>query len=384
MAVSKKKPPFALKGLTTDKRSVIIMATYRQNASYDFISKKPWDPATAEVIDDEGGTTNKNALPFGLCKKFGISLPDGARPRDAWEALKQHGVYPPWTPEGEDQYTEDGLKEGAEEPKGEEAKEAEEPNIDRLKKVLGEKHSKNIADLLKQKPEHTKIYNFYAEKLKISDENDGRGSYSSFWGGISFNITNDSAPVSDLKGYPYQTYFHETAHNIDNVSANSGVFGWTTSKFHSEKYKKTISYTVNGSVKEQTIGYTLSTMIQEEARAYIEARKKERKVRRAAEVYDEIETEIRQYQYADSGAVSDMFAGVTKHGILGSGHHSKSYFDDKANYGMEFFAEVFAAEIVSPKGVEATKKYFPKSYEIYQEIKSSLLKEIDNAKSKKQ
>ena len=94
MAVSKKKPPFALKGLTTDKRSVIIMATYRQNASYDFISKKPWDPATAEVIDDEGGTTNKNALPFGLCKKFGISLPDGARPRDAWEALKQHGVYP--------------------------------------------------------------------------------------------------------------------------------------------------------------------------------------------------------------------------------------------------------------------------------------------------
>lgn len=29
------------------------MATYRQNASYDFISKKPWDPATAEVIDDE-------------------------------------------------------------------------------------------------------------------------------------------------------------------------------------------------------------------------------------------------------------------------------------------------------------------------------------------
>lgn len=141
MAVSKKKPPFALKGLTTDKRSVIIMATYRQNASYDFISKKPWDPATAEVIDDEGGTTNKNALPFGLCKKFGISLPDGARPRDAWEALKQHGVYPPWTDEGEDQYTEDGLKEGAEEAKkGEEAKEAEKPEqrTEEIEKIFSE------------------------------------------------------------------------------------------------------------------------------------------------------------------------------------------------------------------------------------------------------
>lgn len=383
MAVSKKKPPFALKGLTTDKRSVIIMATYRQNASYDFISKKPWDPATAEVIDDEGGTTNKNALPFGLCKKFGISLPDGARPRDAWEALKQHGVYPPWTPEGEDQYTEDGLKEGAEEAKGEEAKETEEPNVEEVKKILGEKHSKNIADLLRQKPEHTKIFNYYAKKLRIVDENDGSGHYWSWGGGIYFNITNDSAPVSEFKGYPYQTYFHETAHNIDNVSSNIGVLGYTTAKFHSEKYKKTISYTMNGVTQEQTIGYTLSDMIQEEAKAYIEARKKERKARRATQVYGLIRAEISQYRYADSGAVSDMFAGVTKHGIKGHGYHKKSYFDDKSNYGIEFFAEVFAAEIVSPVGVEATKKYFPKSYEIYQEIKSSIIKEIDNAKSKK-
>ena len=124
-------------------------------------------------------------------------------------------------------------------------------------------------------------------------------------------------------------------------------------------------------------------MIQEEAKAYIEARKKERKARRATQVYGLIRAEISQYRYADSGAVSDMFAGVTKHGIKGNGYHKKSYFDDKSNYGIEFFAEVFAAEIVSPIGVEATKKYFPKSYEIYQEIKSSLIKEIDNAKTKK-
>ena len=27
-------------------------------------------------------------LPFGLCEKYGIQLPPNARPRDAWEALK--------------------------------------------------------------------------------------------------------------------------------------------------------------------------------------------------------------------------------------------------------------------------------------------------------
>ena len=33
-----------------------------------------------------------NSLAFGLCKKYHISLPDNATPRDAWEALKKIGI----------------------------------------------------------------------------------------------------------------------------------------------------------------------------------------------------------------------------------------------------------------------------------------------------
>lgn len=33
-----------------------------------------------------------NKLPFGLCKKFHIALPDNASPRDAWQALKDNGI----------------------------------------------------------------------------------------------------------------------------------------------------------------------------------------------------------------------------------------------------------------------------------------------------
>ena len=33
-----------------------------------------------------------NRLPFGLCKKYGIDLPDDATPKDAWEALKENGI----------------------------------------------------------------------------------------------------------------------------------------------------------------------------------------------------------------------------------------------------------------------------------------------------
>lgn len=33
-------------------------------------------------------------LPFALCKEFGIQLPEGATPRDAWEALDGYGINP--------------------------------------------------------------------------------------------------------------------------------------------------------------------------------------------------------------------------------------------------------------------------------------------------
>ena len=33
-----------------------------------------------------------NRLPFGLCKKYHIELPDNATPKDAWQALKNNGI----------------------------------------------------------------------------------------------------------------------------------------------------------------------------------------------------------------------------------------------------------------------------------------------------
>lgn len=63
---------------------------YRQN------SLEPYETAeesTAEASSNssKGGNTG---LPFGLCKKYGIDLPDDATPRDAWEALKGLGITP--------------------------------------------------------------------------------------------------------------------------------------------------------------------------------------------------------------------------------------------------------------------------------------------------
>lgn len=61
------------------------MAEYRQNANYN------------EIINEESGTPEKGArgntgLPFGLCKKYGISLPENATPREAWDRNPQEAI----------------------------------------------------------------------------------------------------------------------------------------------------------------------------------------------------------------------------------------------------------------------------------------------------
>lgn len=77
-----------------------------------------------DVAPNEGGDENQDddsksdkhgnlGLPFGLCAKYGIPLPENATPRMAWNALKEHkGVFPPWTKAGQDsgEYSEEEKK----------------------------------------------------------------------------------------------------------------------------------------------------------------------------------------------------------------------------------------------------------------------------------
>lgn len=54
------------------------------------------NPVTQEEQEEEEKKSSGNTgLPFGLCKKYGIALPDNATPRMAWEALKnKKGITP--------------------------------------------------------------------------------------------------------------------------------------------------------------------------------------------------------------------------------------------------------------------------------------------------
>lgn len=48
----------------------------------------------AEATENKKKSHGNTRLPFGLCKREGINIPDNATPRDAWEALIKKGITP--------------------------------------------------------------------------------------------------------------------------------------------------------------------------------------------------------------------------------------------------------------------------------------------------
>lgn len=67
-------------------------------------------------------------------------------------------------------------------------------------------------------------------------------------------------------------------------------------------------------------------------------------------------------------AISDAYSSIESYGF-GVGHSKSYYQKDDFLLGDEFFANCFSNKTVkSNKAIEVTKKYFPKSYEVFEEM----------------
>lgn len=184
---------------------------YRQNASYREIQESDENNESNEIENTAHGNTG---LPFGLCKKYGIAVYPSWSPRDAWNALKDVGIYPPWTDKGKNQYSsneDDGAESGKE-------------HISAHKKAIYDK----INDKLSKFPRE------YREKLGESlenlDENElmalsatfdkvnyrkGRGYYRP--GANELSVPSDEISSVDKElGYSFgaATFYHEYGHYL--------------------------------------------------------------------------------------------------------------------------------------------------------------------------
>ena len=75
-----------------------------------------------------------------------------------------------------------------------------------------------------------------------------------------------------------------------------------------------------------------------------------------------------KYSFRDRSDISDMFEGAGL-GIahpLGAGH-GLDYWSSRGN-SKEIFAEIISAEAAHPGSLKAIKDYFPKTYQVYQDM----------------
>lgn len=174
---------------------------------------------------EESKTHGNTGLPFGLCAKYGIVLPRNATPREAWNALKHRGIYPPWTEKGKDQYTSD--------------------KNDKTKEYVDEKR-KQVYDRLRAVMDNkapTKYREAVEKQLEMMDENE-LDIFDKTLYGVNFSFINQ---ISGSMYSPYKktitvsdkpteldkelgidvgmtTFFHEYGHYLeDRVFGRNGI-----------------------------------------------------------------------------------------------------------------------------------------------------------------
>jgi hypothetical protein len=384
-----------------------------------------------DVAPNEGGDENQDddsksdkhgnlGLPFGLCAKYGIPLPENATPRMAWNALKEHkGMYPPWTEKGEGQYSDEDNGEDKDKSDDEQRQQTAVEIGKKLRGKLKGRFSKEYQEALENALENlddNEITAFSATVDNLTQMKNGSGV---FYPGINvIHIpAKDSASEYDKElgySFPAETFFHEYGHFLGHMlwkkqGAPSGAinFNWdftvnipNLSEAVSDDIKDFIGdgkdvwerlgkiankdfYNLSKPTEfdyDKTYQENLELLRQyyEEEKAQAKAKewtdkgkaKNEERVRLWNEYGDE-EIMAGKANFHRMSFLSDSISIATsgrydsyKHGFSA---HSATY-SRKTTNGVEAWAEFVAIKMMKDKkGEEAYRKYMPRTYKIFSE-----------------
>lgn len=209
------------------------------------------------------------------------------------------------------------------------------------------KHVKGVMDMLKTyPPEIQDLYLYGTKGLKIMHTNGG-ACYTPYTDKIKISMKQ----IADsLTGYT--TFFHETAHRIDNK------FGTFTSAIKEDFYSQ-IEKDVDNAIKQRANGVSEFT-----ARL-------------------DLKLEL-QSEPDYIGPVSDLYGGVTDNEVTGNWGHSKSYWnrrDKKAEVCSEAWADILQS-YGQKEQTELMNKYLPGSKKYVEEYVKNLNEAIKSGKVK--
>lgn len=368
------------------------------------MAKKKYIPPAIDFGEMEQRKGNAHLrLPFGLCKKYGISLPPDATPRDAWNILKGIGIQPS---EEYDKFFDDKNKDNSQ---------GEAPNVptDRIDKIFSDSTHRFSYDGVFTKEYARAQYNagndYYKgvvadvlENVGITYRHGSSDECYSYMGRVVLTVDEDygGEKSSYEKG---EVFYHETFHAIDGAYATR----WGTMLSHtytneegntlydvlkSEKRKFgaagiaevkaarkndinelliDMKFTTREKIDKITADYNAqkerlnSTWNWEERKKITESEEFEN-ARKAYNQLDEMQRALERRMNKKYGFISDIMSQWNE--SIGMGHKTSYWKQDKYNSSSEFFAEVGACGATNNAALEVVRKHFPKSVEFAEKL----------------
>lgn len=215
--------------------------------------------------------------------------------------------------------------------------------------ALNAKTVQEIAEIVRRAPENVRVvWNLAHEDIKILDSNfKGGARYFPAEKGIRLDISED-ATAFDQK--PYRKILHESAHLIDHRMENYS--GYRSVNFKDEIFARTLINEAAARVKALLIAKDFEA------------------------VCEQISAELASLPLAEQHEVSDIWYGVSNGEIYGHYGHPGDYWtrDGGANVAREAFAHMLTASAQNPAAVKHIRKYFPRSFELFEEIVTDYVK----------
>ncbi len=267
-----------------------------------------------------------------------------------------------------------------------------------LAKSMGAENYQNFLNAMDEncaEPTVRNLWYKYEEQVKVDFSYKGHEHCDS-GGRIHVNISKDSKGSTWQK--PFQITSHESGHAIDRLTrskaSDGSAFGWGFSaKYKNGLFGQTIRSEIDnavssidkrlktefklhkddyewlhehGFISDWAFNFWKSSGTLPTASGTVKYSK--------SIAYAEFQKEIRSIPSMGRADLSDIIEGATKGKVKCGFGHGNSYWKDGENLSLEAFAEMTAATLTNPEQLLYIKKYLPKSYDVYLEIVSELLK----------